>query len=108
MYINRRDGRAKLSPITEQMLKINESSLIAPFYDSLKHEQQVSTWIYELYAKARDLKDYSSEAFLKWFVDEQVEEEQEFIDLIARFELVKDCGDGLYRFNDLLEEKGKI
>lgn len=30
--------------------------------------------------------------------------EQEFIDLIARLELVKDCGDGLYRFNDYLEQ----
>lgn len=107
-YINRRDGRAKLSPITEKMLQINEENLVSPFYDALKHEQQVSSWIYELYAKSRELKDFSSEAFLKWFVDEQVSEEQEFVDLIARFELVKDSGEGLYRFNDFLGHGGKL
>lgn len=105
-YINKRDGKAIISPISEKMLVVNEENLVSPFYDSLRHEQQVTTWIYELYEKARELKDYTSETFLKWFVDEQAEEEQEFIDLIARFELVKDSGDGLYRFNDLLAQKG--
>ena len=105
MYINKRDGRAILSPITDKMLKVDDKNLVTPFYDSLKHEQQVSEYIYELYAKARELKDYTSEAFLKWFCDEQAEEEQEMLDLIARIELVKDCGEGLYRFNDYLEGK---
>lgn len=73
-YINKRDGRAIISPISEKMLKVDDKDLITPFYDSLKHEQQVSSYIYDLYAKARELKDYTSETFLKWFCDEQAEE----------------------------------
>lgn len=104
-YINKRDGRAMIGSISDKIIKIDDTDLVAPFYDALKHEQQVSSWIYELYAKARELKDYTSEAFLKWFCDEQAEEEQTLLDLIARIELVKNSGDGLYRFNDYLERK---
>lgn len=104
-YINGRDGRAILSEIPKDQLVFDEKSLVSPFYDSLKHEQQVSTWIYELMTKSRELKDYTSEEFLYWFVKEQAEEEQEFLDYIARLELIKNSGEGMYRFNDYLSEK---
>ena len=101
-YINKRDGRAVVGEIGSEKIKVDDRDLVSPFYDALRHEQQVSSWIYQLYGKARELKDYAAEAFLKWFCDEQAEEEQEFLDLIARAELVRNSGDGMYRFNDYL------
>ena len=101
-YINSRDGKAVLGGITAAEIAFDDKNLVTPFYASLKHEQQVSSWIYDLYAQARDEKDYSSEEFLNYFVKEQIEEENEFLDLIARLELVKDSGEGIYRMNDHL------
>lgn len=104
-YINERDGRAIISSISEEKIKLNKEDLVSPFYDSLKHEQQVTSYIYELYEEAKKIKDYSTEDFLKWFIREQNEEEGEFLELIARIELVKDCGDGIYRMDEYLSKK---
>ena len=41
---------------------------------------------------AHDVKDYASISFLQWFVDEQVEEEDNFGKMIDKIKLVKDAG----------------
>jgi ferritin len=41
---------------------------------ALAQEEQVTTWIDELVHLARDHRDVATEAFLQWFVTEQVEE----------------------------------
>ena len=102
-YINRRDGRAKLAGIDESELKLTEDSdtnnILLPFYDSLKHEQQVSTWIYQIADKAQELKDHATYNFILWFCDEQVDEEAEFLQLIAELELIKNDGGDLYKMD---------
>jgi len=54
---------------------------------SLKQEQEVSKKILDLYKMAHDEGDYATVSFLKWFVDEQVEEEKtvsEMVDKLKR------------------------
>ncbi len=41
----------------------------------VEHEARVTGLVHALFETARADKDYASESFLKWFVDEQVEEE---------------------------------
>jgi ferritin len=45
------------------------------YEEALGHEQEVTRSIHELYALARDKKDFATEIELQWFITEQVEEE---------------------------------
>ncbi|WOO86384.1 ferritin [Mollicutes bacterium LVI A0039] len=54
---------------------------------SLAHEKKVTARINELMQIAKEENDYASEAFLQWFILEQVEEEDTLNDLIARYHL---------------------
>jgi ferritin len=44
-------------------------------------------------------KDYPTLSFLKWFLDEQVEEERNVGDILAKLELVGDNTSGLYQID---------
>ncbi len=54
---------------------------------SLAHEKVVTAKIRDLMALAKEEQDYATEAFLQWFILEQVEEEDTLNDLIARYHL---------------------
>ncbi len=54
---------------------------------SLEHEKLVTGKIIELIALAKEENDYATEAFLQWFILEQVEEEDTINDLIARYKM---------------------
>ena len=45
--------------------------------EAYRHECLVSDMIYDLVAQAMEDKDFASVSFLNWFVDEQVEEEEQ-------------------------------
>ena len=57
---------------------------------TLAHEQKVTGHINDLYALAVEEKEYSSQIFLQWFIEEQVEEEKSAGDIIALLERVGD------------------
>ncbi len=54
---------------------------------ALKHEQEVTQRFNKLMDLAKEEKDYQTEAFLAWFILEQVEEEDTLRDLIGRYHL---------------------
>ena len=54
---------------------------------SLNHEKEVTRRINNLMAIAIDLKDYASISFLQWYVNEQVEEEANFQELIDKVKM---------------------
>ena len=55
----------------------------------------IPTSINELYALAREVKDYATQAHLQWFIDEQVEEEKTISDILGRLKLAGDDKTGL-------------
>lgn len=55
---------------------------------ALKNEQAVTTAIHKLVEIAQKDKDHSTNVFLEWFVNEQVQEETKFETLIQKFELI--------------------
>ncbi|MDQ8202576.1 ferritin [Pelagicoccus sp. SDUM812003] len=59
-------------------------SPLAVFKASLAQEQKVTAAINRLYKIAHDCDDYATVSFLKWFVDEQVEEEKTVSDMIEK------------------------
>ena len=51
------------------------------------HEVKVSESIDRIYALATKEEDYATVSFLKWFIDEQVEEEENTRDIVDLFKL---------------------
>lgn len=62
---------------------------IAPIRLALEQERSVTVEISKLFEIARETRDYQSEQFLHWFLDEQTEEEASMSDLLAVAERTK-------------------
>lgn len=86
-YLLTRGAKVKLQPLAEVMT--SWESVAAMFRSTLEHEKVVTAMIHNLYARAGEERDLASMTMLGWFVDEQVEEEQNAADLIFRFEQIE-------------------
>lgn len=96
-YVNSRDGKVTLRPI--EAVDTSWESIKHAFEKTLEHEKVVSSLINELYTIALEEKDYASQSMLKWFIDEQVEEEETARDYIDALKKIGDHGYGLYMFD---------
>jgi ferritin len=93
-FINQRRGRVMFDALPAP--RNHWDSPIEAFENALEHEKKVTASIDDLMELARAEKDHATESFLKWFVDEQVEEE-EMVDLaIQKLKRIGDFGPGLY------------
>jgi len=72
------------------------TGILDMFQDALEHEKKVTAWISDLYTLALEEKDYATQSMLRWFIDEQVEEEANCNEAIAALEMVKDSVNGTY------------
>ena len=50
-------------------------------------------------------KDFATLSFLKWFLDEQVEEEKNVGEMVAKLELVGDNRNGLFHLDKLAAKR---
>ncbi|MFC1666505.1 ferritin [Candidatus Omnitrophota bacterium] len=58
------------------------------FQKTLEHEKKVTASINSLYTLARDTNDNAVLTFLQWFINEQVEEEKNAGDILAKLKYV--------------------
>ena len=96
-YIIDKGGRVLLEPIAEVPTEWKDA--LDVFKSTLKHEQTVTSMINDLCALAIAEKDYATESFLHWFVDEQVEEEKNAREIIDVLTMIGKDGYGLYRYD---------
>lgn len=96
-YINARGGKVTLQPI--EKVDTSWDSILHAFEKTLQHEKVVTGLINDLYTIATEEKDYASQSTLKWFIDEQVEEEETARDYIDALKKIGDNGYGLYMFD---------
>jgi ferritin len=87
-HINRRGGRVVLKAIGEPPLDFG--SPLEAFQKALAHEQHITGTINALYEIAVEEKDYPAQMEIQWFIDEQVEEEENTGGVV---ELLKMAGD---------------
>lgn len=87
-YLNTRFGVVKLQALPKPSVDLKKP--LDGFKVSLAHEQKVTASINSLYSLAREEKDYQTQDFLGWFLEEQIEEEKSVQDMIDRLELVGD------------------
>lgn len=89
-FVNDRGGRVVLQAIVQPQVEFQSPADV--FQQTLAHEQKVTASINNLYKLAVEEGDYASQAFLQWFVTEQVEEEKSASEVLNALELVGDRG----------------
>jgi len=70
-------------------------SLLDMMQKTLAHENMITSCFNNLSEQAVLEKDHATRIFLQWFVTEQIEEENNDRDLIAKLKLVGDNGQGI-------------
>lgn len=93
-YLYERGARVIIPEIAKP--EENYSSAREVFKEAYKHEQYVTSRIYKLVDLAFSEKDYATQSFLKWYVDEQVEEEDNTSTIVAKFEFLGENNHSLY------------
>jgi ferritin len=96
-YIISRGGRPDLRPIAE--VQKEWANPLEAFQSTLEHEQVVTKLINNLYTLATEDQDYATQSTLKWFIDEQVEEEDNARAIIDKLKMIGDNGYGIYQLD---------
>jgi ferritin len=84
-YVNSVGRKVVLAAIEQPPSEFE--SLTAMFRAALNHERKVTAMINHLVDAAVDDHDHATQAFLQWFVTEQVEEEKNAGDVLAKVDL---------------------
>ena len=104
-YIQERGGEAELKAIDAPPAKFG--SMLKLFEEVLAHEKKVTGLINKLYEVALAEKDYASQIFLQWFISEQVEEEANATEIVAKLKMVGDKSPGgLFYIDKALGKRG--
>ncbi len=95
-YINDQGGKVTLKGIQEPPSEF--SDIQDMFNKTLEHEQFITKSINELVDLAIEEKDHATHNFLNWYVEEQVEEEKNDHDILAKLAMISGGkgGSGLY------------
>jgi ferritin len=102
-HLIERGGHVKLEAI--EAPKTEWKNALEVFTDAYEHEQKVTGMIYKLLETARDEKDYAAESMLKWFVDEQVEEEANTSEIVGILKMIGDSKGSLYQLDHKLGKR---
>ncbi|MBP7829624.1 MAG: ferritin [Kiritimatiellae bacterium] len=92
-YLGEQGARVKLAAIDQPPVEFKSAK--AMFEETLKHEKYVTASIHALVDLALAEKDHATGSFLKWFVDEQVEEEANAQEIVDWLKLAGDAGNAL-------------
>jgi ferritin len=93
-YVNDMNGRVVLEGMPDPQNEFK--SLLNAFEVSLAHEKIVTRRIYNLTDIATEEREHATISLLKWFIDEQVEEESNFTSVIKKLSRIKDDPASLY------------
>lgn len=93
-YVIERGGTVSLEAIDKP--KASYGSVLEVFEETLKHEEYVTSLMNKLADVADEVKDRAALSFIQWFIDEQVEEEANANDIIAKLKLIKEDGNALF------------
>jgi ferritin len=92
-YVYDRGGQVTLGAIAKPPARW--ASPLAAFKEAYEHECKVTAMIDDLVKIARSEKDNATESMLKWFVDEQVEEEEQTDAIVQKLKMIGSHAPGL-------------
>ena len=93
-YLYERGARVIIPDIAKP--KDTYTDALEVFKTAYAHEQYVTSRIYKLVDMAVAEKDYATQSMLKWFVDEQMEEEDNTGGIVAKLEFLGGDKHGVY------------
>lgn len=88
-------------PVLEKLDKpeVKAKTIKEIFEATLEHEKFVTASIRELLELAIAEKDYASENLVRWYIDEQAEEEKNVNEILRNLDLLGDSKQGLFMLN---------
>ena len=93
-FIHERGGRVLLAAVEGPPTEWRDP--LAVFEDVFAHEQKVTGLINGLVDLAVEERDHATNSFLRWFVDEQVEEEASAGGVLEKLKLLGDAKGGMF------------
>ncbi|RCK75304.1 MAG: Ferritin-like protein 2 [Candidatus Ozemobacter sibiricus] len=102
-YLSEQGHQAELGAIEAPPREF--SSPLDVFKKTLEHEKQVTKSIYGLMEIAVGEKDFATQRFLDWFINEQVEEEATAHTLVGKLERIKNSSEGLFMLDNELQTR---
>lgn len=97
-YLIRRGAKVNIEAIAKP--DTEWESPLAAFEQALNHERYVTSLINDLVALAREEKDFATDNFLQWFVEEQVEEEENAMENVSKLTLAGESKELLFKINE--------
>lgn len=88
IHLLRRGGEVELKTLEAPEVKL--ASAKDAFEQALEHERYITKRIHKLYDLAREEDDYPLQTLLHWFIDEQVEEEENASEILERLKMIGD------------------
>ena len=102
-YVIERGGRVALEAVSKPV--VEWKSPLAAFQAAYKHEQHVTGLINDLVNLAVKEKDHAVNAFLQWFVNEQVEEEASADEVVQKLKQVEKVPAGVFMIDRELGQR---
>ncbi len=102
-YIVEVGKRVKLEAL--ETPKFEWESPLDVFEAALEHELKITKMINDLVKLSREENDYATEAFLNYFVNEQVEEVSSVTKIIDKFKAIGDSKGGLFYLDKELKKR---
>lgn len=96
-YLHLRGEKAVLKEIAAP--HYGWKSPLEAFSEAAQHERKVTTGIHHLVSLSTQEQDYATLEFLRWFVQEQVEEEATADDIVKKLTAVKSDSGMVYFFD---------
>lgn len=97
-FINALGKRATIHALPEPNNEF--SSVLDTFEKALSQEKEVTKSIYYLSDLALDSREHATISFLKWFIEEQVEEEDMFDSVIQKLKRIDNDSNAFFMLDD--------
>lgn len=105
-HIQERGGKIELSAI--EIPPNTWENIVELFKSVLEHERSMTAAVHNLVTTAQVQNDFPVQSLLKWFVDEQVEEESEAENILNQLNYVKENTSAIFILDRELAKRTKF
>lgn len=102
-FLNDRGKRATLDGMP--VPKNDYASILDAFEHAFEHEKEVTRRIYHLSDLALNDREHATMQFLKWFIDEQVEEEAMFDSIINKLKRIDQDSNAFFMLDNEFSQR---
>jgi len=102
-YVVERGGKVTLKAIAQ--MPVDFKDIVEVFEKTKTHEEHVTSLINNLVDIAIEERDHAAQSFLKWFVDEQVEEEANVQEILDTLKLINGQGNGIFMLDREMRQR---